>query len=180
MSTLPSFGSVQKQANKQMLIRLLIVVPLMFAFGYALVPLYKTLCDVTGINSLTNKLDYTPPENTQIDRSRTITVEFDANPRNTLRFKPMQRSIQVHPGELAQVMYQVTNTEAKAITAQAIPSYAPMQAGRYFNKLDCFCFTQQKLQPNEIKKMPVVFIIDPDLPKDVQTITLSYTFFKVS
>jgi len=163
-----------------MLIRLLIVVPLMFAFGYALVPLYKTLCDVTGINSLTNKLDYTPPENTQIDRSRTITVEFDANPRNTLRFKPMQRSIQVHPGELAQVMYQVTNTEAKAITAQAIPSYAPMQAGRYFNKLDCFCFTQQKLQPNEIKKMPVVFIIDPDLPKDVQTITLSYTFFKVS
>jgi cytochrome c oxidase assembly protein subunit 11 len=170
----------KKQANKQMLMRLLIVVPLMFAFGYALVPLYKTLCDVTGINSLTNKFDYTPPENTQIDRSRTITVEFDANPRNTLRFTPMQRSIQVHPGELAQIMYQVTNTEAKAITAQAIPSYAPIQAGRYFNKLDCFCFTQQKLQPNEIKQMPVVFIIDPDLPKDVQTITLSYTFFKVS
>lgn len=180
MSSLPPSPRKQKQANQQMLIRLLIVVPLMFAFGYALVPLYKTLCDVTGINSLTNKLDYIPPENTQIDRSRTITVEFDANPRNTLRFKPMQRSIQVHPGELAQIMYQVTNTEAKAITAQAIPSYAPIQAGRYFNKLDCFCFTQQKLQPNEIKQMPVVFIIDPDLPKDVQTITLSYTFFKVS
>lgn len=180
MSTLPPPRPEQKQANQQMLIRLLIVVPLMFAFGYALVPLYKTLCEVTGINSLTNKFDYPTPKNTQIDRSRTVTVEFDANPRNTLLFRPTQRSIRVHPGELAQVMYQVTNTEAQAITAQAIPSYAPIQAGRYFNKLDCFCFTQQKLQPHEIKQMPVVFIIDPNLPKDVQTITLSYTFFKVS
>lgn len=170
----------QKQNNRRTLTRLLIVVPLMFAFGYALVPLYKTLCDVTGINALTNKFDYTVPKNTQIDRSRTITVEFDANPRNTLRFMPMQRSIQIHPGELAQVMYQVVNTESKPIAAQAIPSYAPIQASRYFNKLDCFCFTQQNLQPNEIRQMPVVFIIDPDLPKDVHNITLSYTFFKVS
>ncbi len=175
-----SHRQAQKQANLQILKRLLLVVPLMFAFGYALVPIYKTLCEVTGINSLTNKFDYSRPKNTQIDRSRTITVEFDANPRHGLRFRPAQRSIRVHPGELAQVMYQVTNTEAQAITAQAIPSYAPIQAGRYFNKLDCFCFTQQNLQPDETKHMPVVFILDPDLPKDVQTITLSYTFFKVS
>lgn len=181
MNTLPSLHqSKYKQANKQMLIRLLVIVPLMFAFGYALVPLYKTICDVTGINILTNKFDYINPKNTQIDFSRKITVEFDSNPRGTLRFSPMQRSIKVHPGEMAQVMYQVANTEPRSIAAQAIPSYAPIQASRYFNKLECFCFKQQDLKPNEIRQMPVVFVIDPDLPKDVDTITLSYTFFKIS
>lgn len=179
MSTTPSLQVRRRQANRQMLIRLLIIVPVMFAFGYALVPLYKKICEVTGINSLTNKSDFANIKNTQIDYTRKITIEFDANVRGAMRFVPMRSSMQIHPGEMAQVMYRVENTEKQTLAAQAIPSYAPLQAGRYFQKLDCFCFTQQNLKPYEVKQLPVVFVIDPDLPKEIETITLSYTFFKL-
>ena len=117
--------------------------------------------------------------NSQVDTQRTITVEFDANSRGPWRFKPAQRSIQVHPGELATVMYEFENVQDRRMSAQAIPSYAPRQATPHFNKLECFCFNQYTLAPGEKKEWPVVFVIDPRLPRDVTTITLSYTFFEV-
>jgi cytochrome c oxidase assembly protein subunit 11 len=111
--------------------------------------------------------------------SRTISIEFDANARGPLQFKPEQNTMDIHPGEVMTVMYDVTNEQDRTVKAQAIPSYAPKQATEYFNKIECFCFTQQTLAPKESKRMPVVFVVDPKLPKDVKTITLSYTFFEL-
>jgi len=168
-----------------MLGKLAVVTVGMFAFGYALIPVYKAVCEATGINILAlGELDLpgakaTLPVNTQVDSSRTITVEFDANARGPWEFKPAQRSLQVHPGEMATVMYEFKNVQNRRMAAQAIPSYAPVQASRYFHKLECFCFTQHTLEPGEKKVWPVVFVIDPKLSKDVKTITLSYTFFEV-
>jgi len=119
-------------------------------------------------------------KNTQVDMSRKISIEFDANARGPLQFKPEQNTLDVHPGEVMTVMYEVTNQQARTVQAQAIPSYAPMQATEYFKKIECFCFTQQTLKPNETRRMPVVFVVDPKLPKDVKTITLSYTFFELT
>jgi cytochrome c oxidase assembly protein subunit 11 len=119
------------------------------------------------------------PANTQVDLSRTITVEFDANARGPWEFKPATRSLQVHPGELTTVMYEFQNVQNRRMAAQAIPSYAPRQAAAHFNKLECFCLNQYTLDPGEKKQWPVAFVIDPKLSKDVSTITLSYTFFEV-
>ena len=170
--------------NAKMLKKLAVVAAGMFAFGYALVPLYKHICEVTGINILALGERDVPgasraAPNSQIDTSRTITVEFDANARGPWAFKPAVRSVQVHPGELATVMYEFRNSQDRRMTAQAIPSYAPHQAGPYFNKVECFCFRQYTLAPGEKKQWPVAFVIDPKLAKDVTTITLSYTFFEV-
>jgi cytochrome c oxidase assembly protein subunit 11 len=164
--------------------KLLVVAGLMFGFGYALVPMYRAICEALGINVLAlseNRptLDAVALKNTQVDRSRTITVEFDANVRGPWDFKPAVRSLQVHPGELTTVMYQFKNIQNRTMAAQAIPSYAPRQSAAHFNKIECFCFNEYQLQPGEAKSWPVVFYIDPKLPKDVRTITLSYTFFEV-
>lgn len=170
--------------------KLLVVAVGMFAFGYALIPIYRAICEATGINilaiserqlpgsGLTGK-DARFPGNSQIDRTRLITVEFDANARGPWDFKPERRSIQVHPGELATVMYEFQNVQNRTLAAQAIPSYAPKQAAAHFNKLECFCFNQYTLAPGEKKQWPVAFVIDPRISKDVTTITLSYTFFEV-
>ena len=114
-----------------------------------------------------------------MDVSRVITVEFDANARGPWDFKPAMRSMEVHPGQLSTVMYEFQNIQNRTMSAQAIPSYAPMQAMAHFNKLECFCFNEYTLAPGEKKQWPVAFVIDPKLPKDVKTITLSYTFFEV-
>lgn len=172
--------SAGKSLNRQMLGKLLVIAGLMFGFGYALIPIYKKICEITGINILTTKeAGLEAVGNTQVDKTRTITVEFDANAQGPWRFRPTVNSVQVHPGEMAQVMYEVVNTQARSIHAQAIPSYAPQQAERHFKKMECFCFQQQTLGPNEAKQMPVVFYIDPALPANVKTVTLSYTFFEV-
>jgi cytochrome c oxidase assembly protein subunit 11 len=171
--------------NIRMLGKLVIVTGGMFSFGYALVPIYKHICEMTGINILALGDRQVPgasskvAPNTQVDTSRTITVEFDANARGPWGFRPMQNSIQVHPGELATVMYEFQNVQNRRMSAQAIPSYAPSQASAHFNKLECFCFQQYTLEPGERKSWPVAFVIDPKLSKDVTTITLSYTFFEV-
>jgi len=162
--------------------KLAVVVAGMFGFGYALVPIYKAICELTGSNVLAvgeNDVSRLRPVNTQVDTSRTITVEFDANARGPWEFRPAQRTMQVHPGELATVMYEFQNVQNRRMSAQAIPSYAPRQAGPYFNKLECFCFNEYTLEPGEKKQWPVVFVIDPKISKDVTTITLSYTFFEV-
>ena len=172
-------------ANVRMMGKLTVITVAMFAFGYALVPLYNAICEMTGINVLALGERNIPgsieaqPVNTQVDASRTITVEFDANSRGPWEFKPAQRSLQVHPGEMASVMYEFQNVQDRRMSAQAIPSYAPQQAAAHFNKLQCFCFNQYTLEPGEKKSWPVVFVIDPKISRDVKTITLSYTFFEV-
>ena len=174
--------------NRRMLVKLSFIVLVMFGFGYALVPMYRAICAALGINVLSlSELLTSPaaagkrerPSNTQIDYSRKVTVEFDANARGPWDFKPAVRSVQVHPGEMATVMYEFTNVQNRSMAAQAIPSYAPQQASPHFNKLECFCFNEYLLKPGERKQWPVVFYLDPKLPKDVTTITLSYTFFEV-
>ena len=171
--------------NIRMVSKLLVVAAGMFAFGYALVPIYRAICEMTGINVLAAGDRNIPgatskaPANTQVDTSRTITVEFDANARGPWHFRPAQRSVQVHPGEMVSVMYEFQNTQNRRMAAQAIPSYAPQQAAPHFNKMECFCFSQYTLEPGEKKSWPVVFVIDPKLSRDVRTITLSYTFFEV-
>jgi cytochrome c oxidase assembly protein subunit 11 len=174
--------------NRRMLGKLLVVAAAMFGFGYALVPMYRAVCEALGINVLSlneqrvqngtwsGRKDVS---NTQVDRSRLVTVEFDANARGPWDFKPAKSSLQVHPGEMATVMYEFRNVQNRTMAAQAIPSYAPKQSSAHFNKLECFCFNEYTLAPGESKQWPVVFVIDPKLPKDVTTITLSYTFFEV-
>ena len=163
-----------------MLGKLVVVAALMFGFGFVLIPIYKQICELTGVNVLTNKDDkITVPENSQIDKSRYVTVEFDANTTGPWRFRPVESSMKVHPGEMSQVLYEVVNSQPRKMDAQAIPSYAPQEATPFFKKVECFCFKQQTLGPNEARQMPVVFFIDPKLPQNVKTITLSYTFFEV-
>jgi cytochrome c oxidase assembly protein subunit 11 len=167
--------------NRKMLGKLLVIAVLMFGFGYALIPVYKQICEVMGVNVLTQAdgtVEY--DQNTQIDKTRSITVDFDGNAQGPWRFRPVVNSMQVHPGELVTVMYEVVNTQARTVNAQAIPSYTPQSATPHFKKVECFCFKQQTLKPNEARQMPVVFFIDPALPKDVKTVTLSYTFFEIA
>ncbi len=165
-------------ANKTMLRKLVVFTLVMFAFGFALVPIYQKICEITGVNEL---LRPDQVKNTQVDASRTIKVEFDANLRgdSMWTFKPEVTVLNLHPGELATVVYEITNTASRDIVGQAIPSYMPMLAAEHFKKLECFCFAKQTFAANETRKMPVVFLIDPALPPDVNTVTLSYTFFEM-
>ena len=179
--------SLLRADNRRMLGKLLVVTALMFGFGYALVPMYRAICEALGINVLSlaeqrrgdAAVGRGAHANSQVDTTRMVTVEFDANARGPWDFKPAKASVQVHPGEMATVMYEFRNKQNRTMAAQAIPSYAPKQAMAHFNKLECFCFNEYTLSPGESKQWPVVFVIDPKLPKDVTTITLSYTFFEV-
>ncbi|NVM76146.1 cytochrome c oxidase assembly protein subunit 11 [Duganella sp. SG902] len=166
--------------NRVLLRKLIIIAVVMFGFAYALNPFYRQICEALGLNVLTQK-DGTVEfdKNTQVDKTRDVTIEFDGNAQGPWRFRPTVNSMKVHPGELTTVMYEVVNTQKREMNAQAIPSYAPQSATPYFLKVECFCFKQQTLKANEARQMPVVFYIDPKLPKDVKTITLSYTFFEV-
>lgn len=164
--------------NRRTLAKLSVVAVAMFGFGFAMVPFYEKLCQALGVNYfITPDTAYA---NTQVDLTRSVTIELDANTHDLAwRFRPMVRHLTVHPGELAQVEYEIANVREAPVTAQAVPSYAPQRAGQYFRKLECFCFTQQTLAGGETRRMPVVFLIDLALPRDVNTITLSYTFFEV-
>lgn len=166
-----------KRANRTLVGKLALVVVMMFAFGYALVPFYDQICKVTGLRDIAVA---DTEINTQVDASRTVRVELDGNVNKLpWQFRPLTPVISVHPGELTQVVYEVENTSDRPVTGQAVPSYGPRLAGDYFKKLECFCFTKQSFQPHEKRQMPVVFVIDSRLPADVNTITLSYTFFEV-
>ncbi|HJT51279.1 MAG TPA: cytochrome c oxidase assembly protein [Nitrosospira sp.] len=166
------------EANSVVLKKLLIFTVIMFGFGFALVPFYEKICEVTGINNLLQA--DTLAENTQVDTARWVTVELDANTRGLpWQFKPLQSSLRVHPGELTQVMYEVRNNSDREISGQAIPSYSPQLLGKHLKKLECFCFSKQVLKPNEVRQMPVQFMIEPGLPVDINTVTISYTFFEL-
>jgi len=170
--------------NRRMVGKLVAVTVLMFGFGYALVPIYRTICEALGVNVLARAEVQSGAAvgdvaNSQVDLSRTVTIEFDANSRGPWDFKPAQAKIDVHPGEVTTVMYEFRNRQNRTMAAQAFPSYAPSVAMAHFKKLECFCFTEHVLKPGEAKRWPVVFVVDRKLPKDVRTITLSYTFFEV-
>lgn len=163
-------------AKTRTLTKLVVVTLGMFGFGFALVPFYYKICEVTGINS---GAEQSLAKNTQVDSSRWVTLEFDANTHAGLpwRFKPMQHSLKVHPGQLVQVEYEVSNTGDQPIVGQAVPSYGPARAASFFRKIECFCFTPQTLAAGESRRMPVLFVLDPAMDRDVHTVTLSYTFF---
>jgi cytochrome c oxidase assembly protein subunit 11 len=168
------------QSNRQLMKKLLVAAGVMFGFAFAMVPFYDAICQATGIRNLFQP-DAVAAQNTQVDASRRVSVEFDANTqRLPWTFRPLQSNVTVHPGEVTQVVYEVRNTLDRPVTGQAVPSFGPQQAGPYFRKIECFCFRQQTLAPGEVRKMPVIFVIDPKLPADLNTITLSYTFFEVN
>ncbi|MCB1896404.1 MAG: cytochrome c oxidase assembly protein [Zoogloeaceae bacterium] len=169
----------QASENRALLVRLAVGAIAMFGFGFALVPFYEKICEVAGINDIGRRDDAVV--NTQVDTTRTVTIEFDTNLHDLAwQFRPLQRSVTVHPGELVQVAFEVVNNRDYAVAGQAIPSYGPRIAGAHVRKLDCFCFSRQTLEARERRVMPVVFVVDADLPGDVNTMTLSYTFFEVA
>jgi len=169
----------QTLGNRRMLTRLSIIAVAMFGFGFALVPFYDHICRALGVNSLVERGE--AAANTQVDLSRTVTIEFDANAHGMpWRFQPVVRHLQVHPGELVHVEYEVANVRGAPVTGQAVVSYGPALAAEFVRKLECFCFTQQTLAAGETRRMPVTFVLDGSLPAEVNTITLSYTFFEVA
>jgi len=171
-------NSEQALGNRRMLTRLSIVAVAMFGFGFALVPFYDHICRALGMNSLVEKSE--PAANTQVDLTRKVTIEFDANSHGMpWRFQPVVRHMVVHPGQLVNVDYEVANVRGSAVTGQAVVSYGPRLAGQYVRKLECFCFTQQTLAAGETRRMPVTFVVDPKLPAGVKSIAVSYTFFEV-
>jgi cytochrome c oxidase assembly protein subunit 11 len=167
----------QRRSNVTLLKKLGVIVVAMFGFGYALVPFYDKICEAAGLRNIAQA---DVPANTQVDVTRAVRIEFDSNVRDLAwSFKAVEPVVNVHPGEVRQVEFEVVNATGHALTGQAIPSYGPAYAGQYFKKLECFCFAQQTLAAGETRRMPVVFVVDPHAPADLATITLSYTFFPV-
>jgi cytochrome c oxidase assembly protein subunit 11 len=157
----------------------------MFGFGFALVPLYGLLCQVTGIQSVEQRSAFgggdSAPVNASVAEDRWITVKFDGtvHPDLPWRFKPLERKVRVHPGAVTEVNFWAENRSSKTISGQALPSVAPWQANAFFSKMECFCFTQQTLAGGETKEMPLRFIVSPDLPQDISSLTLSYNFMRI-
>lgn len=166
-----------KISNKKILISLCFTTLSMFGFGFTMIPLYNVLCKNLGINGKTDKKAYLTSD--EIDLSRTIRVEFMTNNNNYLPwdFYPRLQHIQLHPGENILIYFSAKNNSNRQMTVQAIPSVSPGLAARYLKKTECFCFTQQTFKPDQHRDMPVLFHIDPHLPKNINTITLAYTLF---
>ena len=172
--------SARQQANRRIVKRLGIAAVAMFGFGFAMVPLYDVFCDITGINGKTGRIELEEALSQKVDEDRLVTVEFLATVHSDLpwEFRPMVRKIKVHPGEVTEVNYYARNKTDDVVTGQAVPSVAPGLAAKYFSKTECFCFTRQALGPGEGKEMPLRFIVDPELPENVRTVSLSYTFYQ--
>ena len=158
---------------------LLVLAVAMFGFTYLMVPVYNKACEIGWIDSRREAEQIV--KNTQVDTSRWIRVEFVANVNEQLpwKFEPLQTSVKIHPGELTHIAYRVTNLTDRNMIGQAVVSYGPAQAGEYIKKIECFCFTRQPLKAQESKDMPVTFVVQPELSDDINTITLSYTFFEL-
>ena len=167
-----------KKSNKRLISQLLIMVAASFAFGFALVPIYDIFCEITGIRTTFESAD-SKDLNQQIDPNRLVTIEFLANRNQNApwEFKPNQTKMQVHPGKLYNTTFFAKNLTDKRITGVATPDLKPTTASKYFQKTECFCFDEQKFEANEGRDMLVRFIVDPELPSYVDTVTLSYTFF---
>ena len=179
--------------HNRLIIRLLVMVAAAFAFAFALVPLYNVLCRVTGFNGKVTgektirdgfgigglKTDKVPTS--AIDLGRIVRVEFTGTvmPGLPWDMRPLTLSLDIHPGELQQVTYLVRNTSNRTIVGQAVPSISPGQAAQHFEKIECFCFSQQTLGPGEAREMPLAFIVKPEVDRNISHITLSYAFFGV-
>jgi cytochrome c oxidase assembly protein subunit 11 len=182
----------QAISHRRLIGKLLMGVAAAFAFGFALVPLYDALCAATGFNGKTGGSPKgvggfslggfgsgTAEPPSRIDRSRTVTVEFTGTvmPGLPWDMRPLTFNLEIHPGEMQLVKYLVRNTSDRAITGQAVPSVSPGQAAQHFDKIECFCFSQQTLAPGESREMPLSFIVKPEIGKDIRHVTLSYSFF---
>ena len=170
-----------RTANTRLMHKLLWVTVAMFGFGFALVPLYSVFCQITGLNGKTQRIDAEAARDLVVDETRWVNVEFIASVNSGMpwEFKPRQTRMRVHPGEINRTAYYARNTAAEAITGQAVPSLAPGLAAAHFKKIECFCFDRQVLQAGEAREMPVRFFVDRKLAPEIQTVTLSYTFFNV-
>ncbi|HEY3326424.1 MAG TPA: cytochrome c oxidase assembly protein [Novimethylophilus sp.] len=166
-------------ANRRLVVKLLWVIAGAILFTIALVPLYNVMCQVTGFNGKTKGTAEQASKSMKVDQSRWITVEFTSNvmPGLAWDFYPRQASMKVHPGQIELATYVAKNVANRAVVGQAIPSVSPGQASLYFKKIECFCFQRQALKPGETKEMPLTFFVSPDLPKNIETITLSYAFY---
>lgn len=176
------------QANKQQptvkrgqLFKLVMIPVMMFGFGFALVPLYDVFCEITGLNGKTGRVEASVVGQKPIDASREIEVNFIAITGNGLpwSFEPVVKKMTVHPGQIYEAMYRVSNHTARDTVGQAVPSVSPIQASLHFNKTECFCFSKQELKAGESRDMPLRFVINHDIPQDIVELTLSYTFFNI-
>lgn len=172
--------SGQKGKQRKVIVMLAGLGVAFFAIGFAMVPLYGLICDLTGVNTISGSGRVTLEEALaqNVDKDREVIVEFDATLNEALpwEFRPLTRSMKVHPGQVYRVSYFARNNSDKDIIGQAIPGVTPWQATNFFHKTECFCFQQQPLQAGEGKEMELVFVIDRDLPEKYSTVTLSYTF----
>lgn len=168
--------------NNQVIKKLVLIVFGMFGFGFALVPLYDVFCDITGLNGKTSTTAAAVYNVEQIDTKRIVTVQFISRTAQGIpwQFEPMVREIKVHPGEMKLVKFYAKNESTRDIIGQAVPSVSPGLAAAYFQKIECFCFTQQPLKANEEVEMALQFYVDPELPEDISTLTLSYTLYDVT
>jgi len=162
--------------NRRTSLRLTLLSAAMFAFGFALVPLYDVFCDLTGLN---RDAAQALANNTQVDASRRVRIELVANVQDGAlwRFAAPSLPVDVHPGELVQVEYELENLSDRPLIGRAVPSYAPLAAAAHFKKIDCFCFREQRLAPHETVRLPVLFVLDRGVARDMKVVTLSYTFF---
>lgn len=181
------------RSHSRLIGRLLLMVAGAFAFAFALVPIYNVLCEATGFNGKTagpatirdgfgvGGLQTTAAPASKVDTARTVRVEFTGTvmPGLPWDMRPLTVSLDIHPGELQQVSYLVRNTSNRTITGQAVPSVTPGQAAQHFEKIECFCFSQQTLGPGEAREMPLAFIVKPEVSQDISHITLSYAFFSI-
>jgi len=167
--------------NRMLVGRLGVAAVVMFGFGFAMVPLYDVFCDITGLNGKTGRIEAEAALGQAVDMEREVTVEFVVSVNSDLpwEIKPMVRQVKVHPGAVTEVKYAARNITGNTVIGQAVPSLVPGLASKYFNKTECFCFTQQTLAAGEYKEMPLRFVVDPALPKDVNSVALSYTFYRM-
>lgn len=177
---LPPDPAARRTQNRRLALKLALVALFFVGFGFALVPLYDVICRLTGINGRTNAQPAVLAANTQVDLTRSVRVEFLSHtmPGVGITLKPAQFTMQVHPGEVIHTNYVVTNPGRETFVGQAIPSVTPAVAAPYFEKLECFCFSQQTFLPGESRSLPVVFVVNPEMSRDLGTVTLSYTFFE--
>jgi cytochrome c oxidase assembly protein subunit 11 len=172
-------------AKRRTLKKVLVVAVVMFGFGFAMIPFYRKICEVTGVNLLDVSVNdqgvrvESKKSGQSLDESRWVTLQFDATPREGWKFRPLTVEQRIHPGQLIKVEYEAENLTATKVKAQAIPSYSPLYTQRFFQKLECFCFRQQWFESHEKKRLAVILRIDPALPKEVSTMTLSYTLFRI-
>jgi cytochrome c oxidase assembly protein subunit 11 len=171
-----------KMSNKKLTLILSLTTLGMFGFGYALVPLYDILCEQLGINGKTSSVASQAPQAMQVDESRTIKVEFVSHISQgvPVTFEPQQKVIMVHPGEVIRTAYIATNKSSKPLVAQAVPSVSPGLGATHFNKIECFCFSQQPLEVKQQAELPLIFYVEHELPKSMHTLTLSYTIYDIS